>query len=93
MVGADFSLQAVPYVAPVAARPSQPQPETRAVESSAESTLQRHHAGSTLARQPSAVDQLVDSARQFADILDTTGNVQVASVVSGFRVGHVDTYA
>jgi hypothetical protein len=93
MVGADFSLQAVPHMAPTAARPSQPQPETRAVESSAESTLQGHHAGSTLARMPTAIDQLVESARQFAEVLDTTGNVQVASTVSGFRIGHVDTYA
>jgi len=45
------------------------------------------------ASQPNVVEQLVTSARQFADILDTTGNVQVAAWISGFRVGFLDIYA
>ncbi|MCK4341662.1 MAG: hypothetical protein KAY37_08065 [Phycisphaerae bacterium] len=55
--------------------------------------MHQQHTGSMLARAPSAVEQLVYSARQFAGILDRTDNVQVASSVSGLRVGVIDTYA
>jgi hypothetical protein len=93
MLGADASIQAVPLAGAAAVRPSQPQPETRVVESTSRASLQQQHARSTLARLPSALEELAASARQFAEVLDSTGNVQVASSVSGFRVGHLDTYA
>lgn len=93
MLGADHSIQAVPYTGPADVRPSQPPPPQRVVESAARSTLHQQQTQSMYARLPSGLEQLVDSARQFADILDSTGNVQVASFVSGFRVGSIDTYA
>jgi hypothetical protein len=92
MLGADSSIQAIPVAVSAAVKPNQPQPEQRVVENVSRAALHQQHAGSTLARMPSAVEQLIHSARQFADVLDTTGNVQVASTVSGFHVGHVDTY-
>jgi hypothetical protein len=93
MLGADSSIQAVPNIAAAAVRPAQPRPEQRVVESAQRSTLHQQYSGSVSAGPPSAVEQLVESARQFADVLDSTGNVQVASTVSGFRVGFLDTYA
>lgn len=93
MLGADTSIPAAPVAAAAAVRPIQPQPEQRVVESSARATLQEQFTGSVMSQGPSAIDQLAESARQFAEILDRTGNVQVASSVSGFRVGQIDTYA
>lgn len=93
MLGADHSIQAVPYTGPADVRPSQPPPQQRVVESAARSTLDQQQTRSMYASPPSGLQQLVSSARQFADILDSTGNVQVASYISGFRVGALDTYA
>jgi hypothetical protein len=64
----------------------------RIVESTAQSTLHQQ-GGVTVAPQLNPLQELARSARQFAEILDATGNVQVASVISGFRLGHLDTYA
>lgn len=93
MVSADTSVHAVAYAGAAAQRPIEPPPQQRVVESTAQATLQQQQTASMYARMPSPVQDLVASARQFADILDRTGNVQVASSVSGFRVGFVDTYA
>ncbi len=93
MLGTDISVQAVPVAAATAAlKPSQPQPETRVVERSTRSTLQQQ-SGSSYTPTGSSLERLAASARQFAEVLDTTGSVQVASSVSGFRVGFLDTYA
>jgi len=71
--------------------PPAPATTPRAVESTAQSTLQQQ--GSvTVAPHASPIQELARSARQFAEILDATGNVQIASVISGFRLGHLDTY-
>ncbi len=93
MLGTSIPMQAVPYTGAVVARPSQPVPAQRVVESTAEVTLQRHSTASMYAAPPSSAQQLASSARQFADVLDTTGNVQIASSVSGLRIGFLDTYA
>jgi hypothetical protein len=46
-----------------------------------------------IADPPSSIEQLSSSARQFADVLESTGSVVVASSISGFRMGHLDVYA
>lgn len=93
MLGAESSMSAVPFAATAALRPVQPPPEVRVVENTARASLRQQHTGTHISRPPSAVDDLIQSARQFADILDRTGNLQVASSVSGFMVGGLDTYA
>jgi len=81
MFGPDFSTgaAAITGIVPVLARG--PQPAQRVVESTARSALEH-----------SDLQQLSKSAREFADLLDTTGDVQVALAISGFRAGHLDMY-
>lgn len=93
MFGPDSSVQAVPYTGPPTTPPGQPPSEQRVVESTAKATLQQHQTGSMSAQPPSALKDLANSARRFAEILDSTGSIVLASVASGFRVGHVDVYA
>lgn len=94
MFGAEFSGQSVPFApVPLQQRVVQPPPPQRVVEGAHRATLQSQDFGTMYARMPSPLQQLSESARQFADILESTGNVMVASSVSGFRVGHVDVYA
>ena len=70
---------------------SRPPPVQRVVEGTEQARLQQQQTRATLAK-PSPLKQLSDSARQFADVLDTTGSVQVAMSISGFRAGHLDVY-
>jgi hypothetical protein len=93
MLGQDFTTSALPPAGLAHVQPVRPQPVQRTVESVAKSHVRRFDTPSMYAAPPSAIEQLSSSARQFADVLDTTGNVQVASSVSGFVVGHVDLYA
>ena len=92
MFGQDFSVGAAAAAGAALTPVSRPQPEQRVVESTAHAQLRQRDAGSNFARAPSALEQLSSSARQFADVLDATGSVQVASSVSGFQAGHLDMY-
>jgi hypothetical protein len=91
MFGPDFST-ATAAVAGVAPVPAQPQPQPRVVEETARPQLARQETGTLSSRPAADLQQLSASARQFADLLDTTGNVQIASAISGFRAGHLDMY-
>lgn len=42
---------------------------------------------------PQSLSRLADAARRFAEVLSWSGSPEVAAFVSGFRYGHVDTYA
>lgn len=88
----DLSVHAV---APATAPPVQstrPPPEPRAVEALAQARLRQRSTSTTLTPMPTELERLSASARQFADTLDATGNVDVAVAVSGFRVGQLDLY-
>lgn len=39
------------------------------------------------------LSRLASAARRFAEVLSWSGSAEVAAYVSGFRYGHVDTYA
>ncbi len=91
MFGPDFST-AAPAVTAVAPVPARPQPEQRVVEDTARPQLARQETGTLFSPPAPDLQQLSASARQFADLLDTTGNVQIASAISGFRAGHLDMY-
>ncbi len=93
MLGPDPTIEAAPAVAATHAPLTRSPPEPRVVENTARSELPRHETPTMFAEPPSSIEQLVSSARQFADILDTTRNVQVAAWISGFRVGVLDLYA
>lgn len=94
MLGHDSTLQPVVGVGgPQAALPSRPQPEVRVVETAAKSDLQKQQTRSTSTNGQTGKDQFVKSVRRFADVLDSTGNVWVASSVSGFRTSGLDIYA
>jgi hypothetical protein len=93
MFGPDISTGAAAVAGIVPMPIHRPQPERRTVESTAHAKLEQQTTGSMLAQPPSALQQLSASARQFADLLDTIGSVQVASAISGFRAGHIDVYA
>jgi hypothetical protein len=93
MLGQDGSAGAIGAVAAPHLPQGQPRDVVRVVESSAKATLQRQQTRSATAPAPNAAQRLSSSARQFADVLDTTGSVQVASSVSGFRIGALDLYA
>jgi hypothetical protein len=92
MFGPDFSSGAAAVAGVVPVPASGPQPEQRVVENTGRSQLARQETGALYSRRPPDLQQLSASARQFADLLDTTGNVQIASAISGFRAGHVDMY-
>lgn len=66
--------------------------EPRAVEST-DSSRPRSHASATDAPPMQSVKRLSESARLFAEVLETTGSVQVAASVSGFIIGQLDLYA
>ena len=91
MLGVDSTSPVVPYSGPVQVRANSPPPELRVVEDVARTTLAARHAISPAI--PNALDEFVASVRQFAEILDTTRNVAMASSVSGFHVGVLDVYA
>ncbi len=76
--------------APPAARPP---PVHRVVESAPRARQQPLETGSTYAQPPTALEELTASVRQFADVLEITGNVHIASSVSGFRAMFLDLYA
>jgi hypothetical protein len=90
MLASNSSLPAAPLVAPATVRAA-PAPAPRVVESTTGGTS-HETPGSTLAPPGTPIDELAASARQFAEILDSTGNLEIASSVSGFRIGHLDTY-
>lgn len=80
---------------PAAATPHLPvrsPPEVRTVEPATESAAPRTDTPSQHAHQQTSLRQLVQSAMAFANVLANTGNVYVASTVSGFRVP-LDVYA
>lgn len=93
MFGQDFSVTAASVIGATHTPVSRPQPQQRVVEGTAKPQLPQPDIGSMYAKPPSALERLSSAARQFADVLDTTGSVQVASSVSGFPVNHVDLYA
>ena len=91
MFGPDISA-AAPAIGALAAVPVRPQPQPRVVEETDRPQLGHQETG-TLASPPAPdLRQLSASARQFADLLDTTGNVQIASAISGFRAHGLDVY-
>jgi hypothetical protein len=92
MFGPDFSTGVAAAAGMVPVPVSRPPPEQRVVEDTARAELRHQHTRSALGQGPSELQQLSESARQFADLLDTTGNLQVASAISGFRAGHLDMY-
>ncbi|MBK9118234.1 MAG: hypothetical protein IPM18_01335 [Phycisphaerales bacterium] len=80
---------------PVATTPHLPTrspPEVRTVERSAETTRVRPEGGPPHGVHQPSLQNLVRSAQAFANVLAHTGNVYVASTVSGFRVP-LDVYA
>jgi hypothetical protein len=93
MLGQDLSVAAAAAAGATQIQPARPQPEQRVVEGTGKSRLPDQETASMLAQPPSALQQLSSSARQFADILDSTGNVQLAASISGFRGGYLDVYA
>lgn len=93
MLGPDSSVGAAAAIGATQTPISRPQPQQRVVEGSAKPRLPQHDVGSMYAKPPSTLARLSSAARQFADVLDTTGSVQVASTVSRFPVGHLDVYA
>ncbi len=92
MFGPDFSTGVAAVAGMVPVPVSRPQAEQRVVEDTARAELRHQHTGSALGQMPADLQRLSESARQFADLLDTTGNLQVASAISGFRAGHLDMY-
>jgi hypothetical protein len=90
MVGVDSTSPAVPNFGPVQVRANAPPPEQRVVEAVAHATLAARHAVSSPV--PDSLDAFVSSVRKFAQVLDSTGNVQMAASVSGFNVGVQDVY-
>lgn len=98
MLGPDISAQAVSHVGPVPAPVRPVEPEQRVVEDTAQTNTGQQEPGSELAQSPQtsaamAIQRLSTAARIFASILDSTGDVEVASTVSGFRTPRLDTYA
>jgi hypothetical protein len=91
MFGPDFSTApaAVTAVAPVPVRSPPPQ---RVVEDTAQPQLSHQETGTLLSPPAADLRRLSASAREFADLLDKTGDVQIASAISGFRRGHFDMY-
>jgi hypothetical protein len=92
MFGPDLATGAAAVTGIVPVLAQAPQPAQRVVESTARSALEHRETGSMITSPPSDLQQLSKSAREFADLLDTTGNLQVASAISGFRAGHLDMY-
>lgn len=93
MFSQDFSTQAVSAAAAPSVQLTRPPPEPRAVESLSKARVRQESGGTTLAPAPTALQQLSASARQFADVLDATGSLNVATIVSGFHAGQLDVYA
>lgn len=93
MFGQDYSLGAPSAAGAVAVQVSRPQPAPRVVEGSSKARLQQHETPSMYVKPPSSLQQLSSSAREFADVLDRTGNVDVAVSISGFRSARLDVYA
>jgi hypothetical protein len=92
MLGQDLTVSAVAAAGAAQTPVTRPPPEHRVVEKAAGSNLRRQETGVLAPRTPSPLRELSDSARQFADLLDTTGSVQVAASISGFQAGHLDMY-
>ena len=92
MLGPDLTVSAVAAAGTAQTPVTRPPPEQRVVEEAAGAHLQRQETGTLSPRSPSPLRELSESARQFADVLDTTGSVQVASSISGFQPGHLDMY-
>lgn len=87
------------YTAPIAAPvPAQftprdrPPPAKRVVESTSGTDPPRAQTQSAPGPMASAAS-LSRSARQFAAILEATGNVHIAAMMSGFSYGSLDVYA
>ncbi len=91
MLGLEVTTPAVPAAGALHAPASRPPPETRTVEPTTEAP--RRQAATPRTAQPSpALDDLIASARAFANLLDATGSVQLASTLSGFQPGGLDLY-
>jgi len=93
MVNTSLSTQGVPYGGPLEVALSRPPPQPRVVENVAHATLRQYESSPAYGRLPSALEELAYSARQFAELLDSTGSVAVASSISGLPVGGLDVYA
>jgi hypothetical protein len=92
MSGFDALGPPVPYTGPVQVRSNAPPPEQRVVEQVEKPTLQSKAAVGQDTDSAELRD-LVQSAQKFAQVLATTGDVQIASIASGFPLGRLDTYA
>ena len=92
MLGPDLTVSAVAAAGTAQTPVTRPPPEQRVVEEAAGANLQRQETGTVSARASSSLQELSKSAREFADVLDTTGSVQVAATLSGFQAGHLDMY-
>ncbi len=93
MFSTNLSTTGVPYGGPLQVALSRPPPQPRVVENVSHTTLRQYESGPANPRLPSALEELAYSARQFAELLDTTGSVAVASSISGLPVGGLDMYA
>jgi len=93
MFSTNLSTRGVPYGGPLQVALSRPPPEPRVVENVAHATLRQYESSPANRRLPSALDDLAQSARQFAELLDSTGSVAVASSISGLAIGALDVYA
>lgn len=95
MYGQDVTVQPVSAVDVAQAPVTRPEPAQRVVERSAESGMDAFTPSYSTFKPsaPSEIERLAQSAREFAELLDLTGNVAVASSASGFRAGTLDLYA
>ena len=93
MFGLDLTAPGVPVAGTPPVQPNRPPPEQRVVEGTEQSRLQQQDTATLTAESQNALGDFADSVRQFVQILDATGNVSVASSVSGFLTGRIDIYA
>ncbi len=94
MLGSEVSATAAASAGPTPApTPQVQQAQRRVVEGVERSTLRQQSTGSALSKSGAGNADLVASARQFIKLLEATGNVQVASRLSGLKIGGVDLYA
>ena len=93
MLGQDASVHAISAAPTPHVRPVNPRPQQRVVEDVAKASVRRQDSRPTPRTPVTDLKRLSESARQFAEVLDSTGNVYVASSVSGFRSGALDVYA
>ncbi len=93
MLDTSVTTHALPYGNPLQVALSRPPPQPRVVEDSARATLSEYKTSLRFSRPSSALEDLASSARQFAQVLDSTGSVAVAAAISGLSIGQLDVYA